>query len=343
MNSIWLVEHSNQNIKPNKLIVRFYGGNEYSWGKDILFDTVFGRELEQKVSLAASDMKIGPKVYFASDEYRIEEFIESRPCTFEDYSNMEIQIEFARNLARFHCMIDRKEFEKFKNNEKANLFTHAKSTLTDLKELWIKICTVASEKYNYSGKESDLMDELNLMESISKKLQLKQVLINWDLNPMNILLRKEVTNEDQLKTVLVDYEYAHCNIRAFDIGFVASKFCFINPLDAAEAEYDETYIFSKLKLYEEQFVKSYYEEYTKFCQEKDINGIDTIENITIEAIFGAQFNWIYFTIIHISFLKLIIPKEEKIIEIVAKTLSFVFLFNECTKKRLYQLSPQLIQ
>lgn len=341
LNSIWLVQRTDVSDETSKIIARFYGGNSSSpLKKKGIFDNGFGLELETLVSLAASDIGIGPKVYFTSENYRIEQFIESRNSTFEDYANTDIVRNLARNLARFHSMIDRPEFMPFRS-KKVDLFAHARSNFTTYKNYWSKSCKVARDKFGYTGDEDDILDELNLMEKISTKLTLKDALVNWDLNTMNILIRNEVTRPDQLRTVIIDYEFAHCNVRCFDVGCIAARMSLKNLVFGKKFYYKREEIIPELDFFQQVFLTAYHEEYLKHCKTCDPNGIDSFDNFLIESLYGACFSWIYFYSVRTFFLFSMMSDEEKALDLLARGINASFAFHQCAKERLFTLAPHL--
>lgn len=327
--------------ETSKLIIRFYGGNKSApWEKSELLDHGFGRELENTVALAASATGIGPKVFYSSDTCRIEQFVQSRNFTFNDYCDLELVQQFARNLARFHSMIDRPEFDRFRV-KKVNLFDHTRTNLTCNFDRWTRICKVASEKYGFTGKPSDIVDELNLMEKLSHQVPLKYTLINWDLNTMNILVRDKVTHQNQLQTVLIDYEFAHFNFRSFDIGLNASRMALRNLAFGDKFDYPAGEITLQLKAFEEHFLTAYHDEYSKCSPNLDPSGLDKWTSFVTEALWGSCFAWIESTALRLVFLFALMPDEEQVIDINARGLRGLFGFHCIAKERLFQLAPHL--
>lgn len=340
LNALWLLERKDKAVE-NKMVIRFYGGNSSSpWKKEELFNHGFGRHLETVVACAASATRIGPKVYTASETFRIEEYIESRNLSWDDYNDDAMMSEFARNLARFHSLIQRDEFAPYRV-KKNDLFAHAEGLLVRFKDMWPRVVDRAREQYHYTGNVNDLSDQLETMKRISTKIQLKDTLINWDLNRMNILIRNETQHEDQLKTVLIDYEFAHFDMRAFDIGITASRCVIGSAVSSDKLVYTDDEIFTGLQRFEDVFIKSYHAEYVKYCNSVDVHGVDSWHNVKIESYFGACFAWIFSYSLMMLFMIPLTRDEDKVIDILAQKLSASFHFHRCAKSKLLQLCPHL--
>ena len=341
LNSLWLVQRNDTDVE-DKIVIRFYGGNSSSpWDKNQLLDHGFGRELESTVARAASDVAIGPRVYTATDTFRIEKFIESRNFKWTDYEDDFILSEFARNLARFHSMIQRDEFAPFRET-KVDLFAHGDNIFTRFADKWPRVVQTARDQYHYTGGVDDLFQEFHQMKKLSKRLKLKNVLINWDLNTMNILIRKELDQPGQLKTVLIDYEFAHYNMRSFDIGITACRSVMGSAVSGHKLVFTDEEILAGLQRFEDVFLKSYHEEWTKCCRhgEEDQHA-DSWHDLLVESYFGACFTWISSTAMLMLFMFPLIPEEEKVIHSLARKLSASFHFQKLAKSRLFHLCPQL--
>ena len=67
-------------------LIKFYGGNKSApFTKKALFDHGFDRELESAIAKLTSDVTIGPKVYYADETVRIEQFVKSSNFPFSTF------------------------------------------------------------------------------------------------------------------------------------------------------------------------------------------------------------------------------------------------------------------
>ena len=162
-------------------------------------------------------------------------------------------------------------------------------------------------------------------------------MMHWDLNPMNILIRTNCDSIDTphgLQTLLIDYEFAHPNIRSFDLGSVIHG-ATLQPLTGLHVSDEQ--ITSCIKILEENFLKHYYNEY--ICYSKDVHkdGVDSWENVKLEAVFGACFSWIHYIAIRLEGLFLMCPDTAA--ATVANELEAEIRFPRIVKAHLLELIP----
>lgn len=195
------------------------------------------------------------------------------------------------------------------------------------------IYSEVDKKFKHINDDNILMNELNLLESLSKKLKLKKVLINWDLNPMNILIMSNCESNKNPKTLLIDYEYAHPNIRAYDLGSVIHG-ATLQPLTGKRISDEQ--IMNSLQFFEEKFLKHYHQEYIKYKtnQNGNENDDDSLLNVLIEGLFGSCFVWIHYIAIRIEVLFLMCP--ETAAACISNELESSVRFYRIAKSRLYE-------
>lgn len=333
-----LKDPSSVAFESEKFVFRFYGGNEGADLGDRTDGTGYGLELEMAVTQAASEMNIGPKVYLFEKEFRIENFVESRHFTVTDYADEEMLKEFARNLARFHSISERPEMQKFKGKDR-DIFARAREHFANRKDRWADIFKLAKSDYGLTGDQDEnvLLEKINSLEKISKELKLKKVMINNDLNLSNILIRN-VTKPGQLKTVLVDYEFAHYAWRSFDLGFLPSANGMTAFRNKGQHILSEEEVNGVLDYYENTFIRTYFQEYLEFNKGKTDETLDTWSNFWLEVKFGICLTHYYITLLRCYFYFQACPDEDN--GPFARRMQSDLLFGECAEKRLNAIRNQ---
>lgn len=335
-NTVWLVEVDSQ----PKFIIKFYGGNKGApVPKKKFFDHGYGLDLETEICKVASKLKIGPHVYYTDSSCRVEEFIESTTFSFNSFFQP-ISNEFAKTLARFHCILEDINMDQYSGQE-VDLFQLTRQKLLACKEQVQSIYVEGAKKKLAIGEEITLLSELLNLEDMSKKLKLKKVMINWDLNPLNILVEEKADSlieSSQFQTYLIDYEFAHPNYRCFDLGSIIHG-ATLQPLTGKT--WSDEQIKNSLHFLLENFIKSYHDEYISVSNSCDIDEVDSWVNVTIEALFGACFIWIHYIVIRIQVLLQMCP--DSAIGTLLHELEASFRFYKLTKDILFEKAPHLNQ
>uniref|UniRef100_A0A915L771 Choline kinase n=1 Tax=Romanomermis culicivorax TaxID=13658 RepID=A0A915L771_ROMCU len=199
--------------EPDKTLLRVYFNPE----------TESHLVAESVIFTLLSERQLGPRLFGIFNGGRLEEYIVSRPLTCPDIRQDDISLRIARKIARIH---------------KLNVPISKEPTyLCEALERWIERLRLCSPSFslpinttidkisngtNFKVRVVDL-DELQahlytIKSAISRSTS-PVVFCHNDLQEGNILLPKENCDKD---LVVIDFEYASYNYRAFDF---ANHFC----------------------------------------------------------------------------------------------------------------------
>uniref|UniRef100_A0A0N5ADD2 Choline/ethanolamine kinase n=1 Tax=Syphacia muris TaxID=451379 RepID=A0A0N5ADD2_9BILA len=214
--------------KVNDLLLKIYFTENED---DILTESV--------VTVFLSEKHLGPTVFGAFTEGRIEEFIPSRILTNNEFCNIHVGYEIGRILACIHSLdipISKKDrFPKLVEDMLTRLRTSSRWSQSQ------KMHTTLFDKRGILCPDEVTLDLLAKEFELSKQCVASSgspiVFSNNDVHPGNLLLRDgfEVTNDgltgypsnvDPL--VLIDYEYCSYNYRGFDLCHYCCESCHDN-------------------------------------------------------------------------------------------------------------------
>ena len=261
------------------VVVRLIGGNVLPHDAPI---RSHNETSETLVFYGLGHAGLGPKLHALFPGGRIEEFIQSRTMTVEEWlSDPVVNVEIAKITANFHSMklpISKKPWNIREIVEK-NLkkFNEQRAELEAEGYIVPQVLSVI---------EFDFESELNFIESIVNKINSRVVFSSNDANRSNFLVK---TNNDgsyiqPLKLVQVDVEFSSYNYRAFDIGnyFGMKTFDF----GAAKLLTGQRYPSEE---YRRQFIQAYIEVMNQIGLpgDWDGDGRDSLEHILLEVDFGS--------------------------------------------------------
>ncbi len=209
-NTVFIISHEDEHVEPKKMLLRVYGE-----GVDYILD----RKQELDWFAKLSDLGIGPKLYAAFKNGRLEEYVESETLNPTTMREPKISQLIATSLARFHSTVKR------------DSTSEPEPILFKRLESWSKNSIYAFEALLTENSSSPDLQEIQSLGVMSEDFAL-ETLVNWrnqsaafvtplvfshnDLQHGNILLTAEGN------IVLIDYEYGGVNYAAFDI---ANHFC----------------------------------------------------------------------------------------------------------------------
>lgn len=188
---------------PTKALLRLYGG------KLIDSDSVFrngGEAEEVLVFHAMSQLGYGPRLYGVFAGGRVEEFIDCRLYSNEDFDSPDMEAAFARHLARMHVLklpLTRRNGGPPSKIE-AMLPNYVEVDREEIKNIEAN----ASQAENkVKALNYDLVKEFDWLKSIRHRIKTRMVLVHGDMNRANCLVRNDRQSAIE-KVVLIDYEFA---------------------------------------------------------------------------------------------------------------------------------------
>lgn len=205
--------------EPSQVLVRIYGDHNRDDDKSV----------QLEIFSLLSSAGLGPKLYGAFEDGRIEEYIPAEAMTLEEMIDPQISSVIAKKLAMISTLevpLDknnlwiRNRYEEFINylQNKVQLESYlANSNLPEETKV------IARE---LSGK--DLRAEREFIIDILDQIKSPVVFSHNDLHHANILLAKTSKKRPTLneRVILIDFEYSSYNYRSFDLANHLSEWCF---------------------------------------------------------------------------------------------------------------------
>lgn len=205
-------------------------------------------------------------------EGRIDEFLDARNLQPHDVEDATIRASIASTLAVFHTMPTSAPLKPVSAVYDALIPAFKKyHGLAKLKSLGAEagVNVDALIDYDFAAKVTAVVSKLS-------SLNAKAALCLHDVQFMNVLVKNNPSN-DEHKTVLIDFEFALRNYRAFDIGghFMQKLFKW----------FDEESKIANCQPYSESEKKHFCEAYTKQWNQTTGDS-DTAEQVYLEAQYG---------------------------------------------------------
>ncbi|KAI1285656.1 Choline kinase alpha [Halotydeus destructor] len=274
--------------EPKKVILRLYGGKickvDHVWRNGGVIEEVL-------VFYTASNLGLGPKLLGVFPGGRLEQYVESRTFSDEDFLSPEMETLFARKLARMHVI--KMPFPRQQNS----ILDRAELMLPD----WLEWGKPGLEALD-AGSEHDLKqlfldwnlsDEFDWLKSLRPRIKGRQVLAHGDMNRLNCLVVDNAESELD-KLLLIDYEYANYGPRGLDIG---SHF-YNRLLDVSNFRTGcRSSIEYPSKEEMKHFIRAYNDEIKTmgaYDVDESENGLDNEDVMLIEAEFWALCYLIFF-------------------------------------------------
>ncbi|KAK0396791.1 hypothetical protein QR680_001857 [Steinernema hermaphroditum] len=209
--------------EPDKVLLRVYFNPE----------TESHLVAESVIFTLLSERRLGPRLYGIFNGGRLEEYIPSRPLTCQEIAKVPISNKIAKRLARVHQL----DVPIWKEPD----------YLCEAMERWLrqlvnKEAFDLPEMYHQWGPESitwsELLQEINYLRTMIRKSTSSVAFCHNDLQEGNILLPKASSGNIRMpsvsddapdnmltafnpadpRLVLIDFEYASYNYRAFDFA-----------------------------------------------------------------------------------------------------------------------------
>lgn len=181
------------------------------FGKGFL-DRLLDRKVDNEVSSTLGDLDIGPKVYFYSDECRIEQFLFSAEFTSEDMLDDSKRKLLTYYISNFHRA-------RIESIPKGSLLSRCKSGSFPLMELAKEAAEKKQELFDEKEKQvvQEVLqlatpEEVEFLTKITADFEEDLVISHNDFLNGNIL----TLPTGELK--LIDFEYASYNIKMYDIA-----------------------------------------------------------------------------------------------------------------------------
>lgn len=210
-----LSEQVESQHEPREVLLRLYGP---SHGDSRVQLEIFNQ-------LASENL--GPKLYGAFHEGRLEEYLPSDPLTWAEMTDDNISATIAAKLAAIHrlnvkCLdkqsnwlVDKyKELNNFiKTTSESSLKAGTRQTTRD----------IAIELIGTNFKP-----EIDFLDGLFQKSKSPLVFSHNDLHQNNIILLTDQSNDANLqnRVVLIDFEYCSYNYRLFDLANHLMEWCF---------------------------------------------------------------------------------------------------------------------
>ncbi|KAK0653086.1 choline/ethanolamine kinase [Cercophora newfieldiana] len=205
-------------IEPLKLLIKFH--NDSMADMEVFKHLVPTKQEEALISLEFGRSGLGAKVYgfFKTEDGtlgRIDEFIDGRGLKPEDVEDSGIQADIARGLARFHTLDFDLDGKEVTGRGFSEALVQGLRRYQGMKKL--------EEFGRHAGVDIDRLidyDFATAVEEVVEKLESLNAKKAWcihDVQYGNIIVRNH-PQPGKSKTVLVDFEFAMRNFRAFDIG-----------------------------------------------------------------------------------------------------------------------------
>lgn len=258
--------------EPNKVIVRKYGGNLVDGMDDFRPNSV-----EEQVLIFNEASKVGvtPRLFGVFRGGRIEEFIESRHLEWSDMSDRSMRRQVAQTLATYHSLMHLplpKPSYSF-----SDVLKDIHRDFIPVRESYLK--HQAFTKYNIDPTTMgnyNFKADLDWIECLLNPENHTLVLMHWDTQLMNILVRKEA-KPGEMKVMLIDIENTSYNIRGKDLGLLFSQKLLSDFENGSFPTEEEC----------KAFLQDYQDEASKVIPHFDPNGKDSLDHLYFESLIGT--------------------------------------------------------
>lgn len=262
---------------PNRVLLRLYGGNLFE--QDVPLRTL-NPSLEVMLFYAMSQKGIGPQVYGCFDGGRIEEFIDGRNLSIDEWvSSPDFNKKIAKQVARYHMVnfpISREPWDVEKK-----ILSCYQPFLKNKERIMKEYLTPDQLDECRPLIEYDVLSDLKFIMDMLPQVNSRIVFAHNDINRHNVMMR----NMDQ-DVRLIDYEFSSYNYRGCDLGnhFACKKF------DLGASKLDTGAPLFPSREYLEQFIEAYVRairESGDAPADWDEQGRDSVHHILIETVFGS--------------------------------------------------------
>lgn len=205
--------------EPTQVLLRFYG--------DQYRDCDMSVQLEIFRLLSSKDL--GPKLYGAFDNGRLEEYLTADPLTYEELTNKQISSIIAKKLAVVHTLevpIDKSNtWLRDRYREFIDSINGQPEITTYLQD---SDHSDTTKKLALELRSTDFEREREFVQKLLDKSSAPTVFSHNDLHQGNILLAKQSKGRTTLneRIFLIDFEYCSYNYRSYDIANHFCEWCF---------------------------------------------------------------------------------------------------------------------
>ena len=281
VDTLYIVENnavSGNKKEPKKVILRFYGGKAFGNTKREL-STILPSTSEVEETLVFYQQSMtgcGSKLYGIFSGGVVQEYIESHTLGHDEAAQPEVIQDLAKAYTLFHLHdlpFDRSKMEVF-------------LTIRPFKEEILRNPIITEAGIDVTGILSLVRDREKEMEFVKKILsavETKEVLLHFDCQFLNILIRDKASPKTGLKTALIDYELCFYGPRMIDFG---GHFC--SRMEDATGE--KSLISGRDYAPEDQrrlFLQEYLQELQRLDPDDFNPEIDNEEHLMLESEVGS--------------------------------------------------------
>ncbi|XP_015921370.2 choline/ethanolamine kinase [Parasteatoda tepidariorum] len=197
---------------PRRVLLRFFGPVQ---------DEEHTKVTETTTFVLLSERKLGPKLYGAFSNGRLEEYIPAKHLSTDDVRRLSTSV--AKAMAKIHAL------DLPLRKAPDSWLKHMKKWLEDMENCG----TNRSDDNCLLG--NMFRNEMDFLKKEMENYDSPSVFCHNDLIGGNILLPEDFVNELNPKVILIDFEFGGYNFRAFDI---ANHFCeWVYDYDVTEPPY----------------------------------------------------------------------------------------------------------
>ena len=281
VDTLYIVENnavSGNKKEPKKVILRFYGGKAFGNTKRDL-STILPSTTEFEETLVFHHQSMtgcGPKLYGVFSGGIVQEYIECHTLGHDEAAKPEVIQDLAKAYAMFHLHdlpFDRSKMQVF-------------LTTRPFKEEIMRNPIITEAGIGVTGISSLIRDrekEMQFIKKILSTVETKEVLLHFDCQFLNVLIRDKASPKTGLKTALIDYELCFYGPRMIDFG---GHFC-----SRMEDATGETSLISGHDYAPEDERRLFLQEYLQELQKLDPNNfdpkIDNEEHLMLESEVGS--------------------------------------------------------
>lgn len=217
INTVHLIERTTESVtEPSQVIIRQSGGGlVFKDDDEKLFKNNFVEEVI--IFYEASKLSIGPKLYGAFINGRVEEYVNSHTLKFTDVSNSSIRGEIARKFAAFHTL--KVPIRRTKQDDLKRIAFRDMKKFDSLEERLKCIPEQFKDCVDFTSVlQFDYLKEYEWIDRVAERVKSRIGLLLGDNNYLNVLVREGDLPEGQSRVVLIDYEASFYGPRCLDLG-----------------------------------------------------------------------------------------------------------------------------
>lgn len=297
MNTLYIVENAKcGEAGPGKVILRHYGGNLFDLNKSESREHGFVKNSETAEALIfyeQSKQDLGPHLYGVFPGGRVEEFIESHTLTPEEAQTPAIIKDLATCFARFHAHdlpLPRNKIDIMVRSISAPLDPEQEKEKRAGIAAVLQDSIITALGIDFSSMALfDYRSEFKWVFTCLASIPTREALTTFDTNFLNVLVRENPVG-DQLKTLLIDYEFAMFAFRGLDLGgHFVNRIIKWNGKETKASGHG-----FPPEPQRRQFVQYYIDEASKLVK-YTLDSRDTVDYVLMESDLGALLVALFFS------------------------------------------------